>query len=332
MKELIRQLTIPSGPPGYETPVREVIHTLVQPHADDVYDDALGNLYAVKQGAAGPSARTILLAAHMDEPALSVIDIDDKGFLRVAPLGPLRASTLVGARVVFAKTGRRGIVGAEHGVAQKDLDFSHLFVDIGAATLDDAGQYARIGDAAAFSYGFDEIGADLIVGHALDNRVGCAVLVEALRRAHSAYTIVAVFSAQQEVGSRGARVAGHRIHPDAALVLDVSPVGDTPKSERLALTLGGGPGIKALDATMVVAPKVREMLVAAARIADVPYQIEVSPGTASDAGALFLSREGIPTGGIVVPARYVGTPSQMVHLRDVEQTVALLTAYLGQLQ
>ena len=332
MKELIRQLTIPSGPSGYEAPVKEVIHTLVQPHVDEVYDDALGNLYAVKQGASGPAAKTILLAAHMDEPALSVIDIDDQGFLRVAPLGPLRASTLVGARVVFARTGRRGIVGAEHGVAQKDLEFSHLFVDIGAASLDDAREHVRIGDAATFAYGFDEVGADLIVGHALDNRVGCAVLVEALKRTHSGYTIVAVFSAQQEVGSRGARVAGQRIHPDAALVLDVSPVGDTPKSERLALTLGGGPGIKALDATMVVAPKVRDIIVDAARLADVPYQIEVSPRTASDAGALFLSREGIPTGGIVVPARYVGTPSQMVHLRDVEQTVTLLTAYLGQLQ
>ncbi|MHB1630540.1 MAG: M42 family metallopeptidase [Bacilli bacterium] len=332
MKELIRQLTIPSGPSGYETPVKEVIHTLVQPHADEVYDDALGNLYAVKQGASGAAARTILLAAHMDEPALSVIDIDDQGFLRAAPLGPLRAWALVGARVVFARTGRRGIVGAEHGVAQKDLDFSRLFVDIGAASADDAREHVRIGDAATFAYGFDEVGADLVVGHALDNRVGCAVLVEALRRVNSDCTVVAVFSAQQEVGSRGARVAGHRIDPDMALALDVSPVGDTPKSERLALTLGGGPGVKALDATMVVAPKVRDMIVDAARLADVPYQIEVSPGTASDAGALFLSRAGIPTGGIVVPARYVGTPSQMVHLRDVEHTVTLLTAFLARLR
>ncbi|MCI0184299.1 M42 family metallopeptidase [Sulfoacidibacillus ferrooxidans] len=331
MKDLIHTLTIPSGPSGYELPVKNVIEELIRPFVDECYEDVLGNLYAIKKGSSSTHEKTVMIVAHMDEPALSVIDIDDVGFLRISPLGPLRPSALVGARVVFARTGRRGIVGAEHGIAMKDLEFSHLFVDIGANSQSTAQEFVEIGDAATFAYGFDEVSEQLLVGHALDNRVGCALLIDALQHAQSNHTIVGVFSVQKEVGSRGAKVAGHRIHPSVAVVLDVSPTGDTPKSERLALSLGQGVGIKVLDAGMVVAPKWRDQLVDAAKAVEASYQIEVSPRTTSDAGAIFLTQDGIPTCGLVVPARYVGTPSQMVHLEDVTSAKKVLGSFLGRL-
>ncbi len=331
MKDLIRSLTIPSGPSGYELPIKNDIRQIVTPFIDECYEDILGNLYAVKNAKSSSSDKTVMLVAHMDEPALSVIDMDDHGFLRIAPLGPLRPSALVGARVVFARTGRRGIVGADHGIALKDLEFAHLFIDIGVSNPTDANNYAQIGDAATFAYGFDEIGDHMIVGHALDNRVGCALLIDALQHAQSEYTIVGVFSAQQAVGSRGAKVAAHRIHPNVSLVLDVSPTGDTPKSENSALELGQGAGIKVLDASMVVAPKWRDSLIEAAKTAHARYQMDVSPHTTSDAGAIFLTQDGIPTCGLSIPARYLFTPSQMVHLDDVTSAQQILSSWLSRL-
>ncbi|PWI57053.1 M42 family metallopeptidase [Sulfoacidibacillus thermotolerans] len=329
MKDLIRTLTVPSGPSGDEFAIKESILRIVEPHVDEWYEDVLGNLYVIKKARSEISEKTVMIVAHMDEPALSVIDIDEDGFLRIAPLGPLHAASLVGARVVFARTGRRGVVGAEHNVALKDLEFSHLFIDIGAQTQSDAMRDVQIGDAATFAYGFEEVGNQLIVGHALDNRVGCALLIDALQHAQSDYTIVGVFSAQKEVGSRGAKVAGHRIHPTIALVLDISPSGDTPKAERSSLTLGAGVAVKVLDATMVVSKKWSNHLIEAAKNVSASYQIEVAPRTTSDAGAIFLAQSGIPTCGLAIPARYVGTPSQMVSLADVTSAQQVLHNFLS---
>jgi len=333
MKELLRGLLAVSGGPGQEASIAAAIRAQVQTAADEVYTDILGNLYAVKQpqGVSAQEAKTVLLIAPMDEPALVITDVSDSGHLRVEPLGQLQASALIGARVRIGRTGRLGVVGVEGKVDRAHTEFLHLFIDIHAEDSASASAYARVGDTATFAYPAEEIDEHTLIGHALASRSACAVLIEAFVRAKSAYTIVAVFSAQREVGSRGAHVAAYRVQPDLAVAIDVSPTGDLPESDRIAMKLGGGVGIKALDSGMVVAPGLRDQLTRAAQRAGITSQVEVSPRARSEAGAVFLSRAGVPTCGVAIPLRHMGTLSQMVDLRDMHSAISLLEAFLQDL-
>lgn len=331
MNELITTLSSIAGASGYEQHVADAITQWIKPYVDDVFTDSVGNLYAVKRGAHKENADNehggIMLLAHMDELGLTVVDVDEDGLLRVEPMGKLKAADLVGARVEFARTGLIGVVGAEdpQGI---DLDFRHLYVDMGRKDKLSVLEQVQIGDAASLSYSVQSIGENRIIGHALDGRAACAVVMETMRRERSEQRIVAVFTAQHEVGSRGAQVAAYRVQPDLAVAVDLTHAGDTPKSGKSAVCLGKGPAIKALDSHMVVSPELMHRLMDVAVQAQIPYQVEVSSRAHSEAGTAFISRAGVPTCGISLAARYLDTPSQMVDLQDVEYAVQLLTEFL----
>lgn len=338
MKELLEGLIAVSGGPGQEASIAAAIRAQVQTIADEVYTDVLGNLYAVlhashgKESAAGEGdGKTVMLVAPMDEPALLVTDIGEKGFLRVEPLGQLEARALIGARVRVGRTGRLGVVGVSEKVKLDDVEFAHLFVDIGVADADAAQQHVRVGDTATFAYHLEAQSEEVLIGHALASRAPCAVLIRTLMQVQTRATVIAVFTAQSLVGSRGARVAAYRIAPDLAVAVNASPASDTPDALPGSLRLGGGVAIKALDGGMVVAPGLRDGLLASARAVEVTTQIEVSPRARSEAGAVFLTKTGVPTCGLAVPMRHAGTLSQMVDVRDLDGAVAVLTAYLRDL-
>lgn len=331
MKELIRGLLAVSGGSGNESAVAAAIKAQVAATADEVYTDTLGNLFAVKRPRTNDNGQTVMLIAPMDEPSLVITDIGENGYLRCEPLGALAANALVGARVRIGRTGRLGVVGAPTKVKAGDLEFHHLFIDIGVAAATTAASYVQIGDTATFAYGMEEIDEHVLVGHALGSRAACAVQIQAFVQASSPATIVAVFSAQAQVGSRGAQVAAYRVRPDMAVAIDVSPTGDTPEADGIAMKLGEGAGIKALDRHMVVAPAIRERLTAAAAKAGAPSQVEVSPRAHSEAGAVFLSRDGVPTGGIAIAMRHAETLSQMVDLRDLAACAQVLEVFLRDL-
>ena len=272
----------------------------------------------------GRGAPLLMFSAHMDEIGVIVTHIDDKGFLRIAPVGGVAPHLLVGQRLRF-KNGVLGTVHHEKIKELKELDWSKLYVDIGAADGDAAKKRLRIGDMACLHQPFVDLGGRYMA-KAMDDRIGCAILVEVARRLPPSLPqgVCFVFSAQEEVGLRGATTAAYRLDPGYGFAVDVTMVGDTPEAPLMAVSLGRGPAIKVKDRSLLCHPRVRELMVETAEKHGIPYQLEVLERGGTDAGAIHLSREGVPSGAVSIPCRYVHTPSEMVDAGDVEHAVELI--------
>lgn len=322
MIDTLRRLSEAYGPSGSEQQVRELIRAEVEGLADEVRVDALGNLVAVKHG----SGKRIMLAAHMDEIGVVVTYVDEKGFLRFSRIGGLQGLSLVGNRVRFAD-GTIGAIGVEKLDDNSKLpELDKLYIDIGARSKADA--HTRLGEVACMDRLL--VAEDgRVVGKAMDDRVGCVVLIEAMRRLrrsqHEAYF---VFTTQEEVGLRGATTCTYCIDPDLAIAVDVTRTGDTPRAPTMAVSLGQGPAIKVRDAGMLAHPAVKELLIKRAEEAGMAYQLEVLDGGTTDARAMQTTRAGVPAGAISIPCRYVHTASEMVDLADADAAANLIVAVL----
>ncbi|CAM3928447.1 M42 family peptidase [Alicyclobacillus pomorum] len=320
MKDLILKLAGYVAPSGSESAVQEALLELVKDVADEVYTDALGNGIAKKSGN-GPH---VALAAHADEAGVMVIHIEDEGFLRVISVGDVKAQALVGRHVKFTN-GVTGVVGVESKVKLEDISFDNLYVDIGAENGDVAKSKVYIGLSGVALEPVVDIDEHKLAGRALDNRVGCAIAIEAFRQAAAAgHNVSLVFTSQQTVGARGAKTAAFQLQPDLAIVVDAVPAGDMPQATRMDLKLGAGPAVKIMDGTAIVPLKVKDHLIETAKKEGIDIQYEVWPRGLSDAGSIQLSVDGIPVGGVSYPARYVGNTSTMVDLRDAEAAVRLI--------
>lgn len=323
MKDLLERLSVISGPSGREAEVRRVVENLVRPHVAEVRVDALGNLIAHKSGL-GPR---LMLAAHLDEIGLMVTDVDDQGFVRFLPVGALPpAWQLVGSRVVFPG-GVPGVIGQEKVDEVKDLRPAKLFIDVGAQSADEArGLTGGTGAMATFAPSLATCGRRL-TAKALDDRSGCALLVRLLRELkESPNDLVVVFSVQEEVGQRGARPAAYGLHPAVAVAVDVTPAGDTPAAERRTVSLGKGPAVKVMDSGLIAHPQVREWLLATAEAERLPHQREVLARGTTDAAATQTILEGVPSGALSLPCRYVHSAVEMMDLDDLEAAYRLLRA------
>ncbi len=323
MKQLLRQLTQIPAPSGYEHQIREAISEAVKPYADEITTDALGNLI-VRKGQAGRGKR-IMLAAHMDEIGLMVAHLEEGGFARFAPIGGVRPAYCLGGRVRFLN-GRVGVINQEKTPdPAKTPTLDQLFIDLGTPNHD-----IQVGDVAAFDRTFEDLG-ERVVSKALDDRVGVAVLIETLRRLKaSPHEVYFVFSAQEEVGVRGATTAAYALAPDIGIAVDVTGWGDTPKVPPMVdVSLGKGPAIKIRDSGMLADPRVVDWMIASAERAKIPYQREVLLRGSTDARAIQLSRAGVPAGTLSIPCRYVHSPSEMIDIRDAENAVDLLVAMLS---
>jgi endoglucanase len=323
VKELLERLTAISGPSGREQEVRRVVEELVRPHADEVSVDALGNLIAHKSGL-GPR---LMLVAHLDEIGLMVTDVDEQGFVRFLPVGVLGpAWSLVGARVVFSG-GAAGVIGQEKVDEVKQLRPARLFIDVGATSAEEARSLTGgTGAMATFAPSYAVCGRR-VVSKALDDRSGCALLVRLLRELKEVPNdLVVVFSVQEEVGQRGARTAAYGLRPAVAVAVDVTKTGDTPESERMAVGLGKGPAVKVMDSGFIAHPGVREWLCETAEAEHLSYQREVLERGTTDAAAVQVSLEGVPSGAVSLPCRYVHTAGEMVDLDDLEGALRLLRA------
>ena len=324
MKQLLRQLTQIPGPSGYEHQIREAIREMVAPHADEIITDALGNLI-VRKGKSGQGKR-IMLAAHMDEIGVMVSHIDEDGFARFAPIGGVRPAYCLGGRVRFLN-GRVGVINQEKTAdPAKTPTLDQMFIDMGSPN-----HGIKVGDVAAFDRTFEDLG-ERVVSKALDDRVGVAVLISALRQLESTpHEVYFVFSVQEEVGVRGATTAAFHIAPDVGIAVDVTGWGDTPKVPPMVdVALGKGPAIKIRDSGMLADPRVVKWMTATAEKAGIPYQREVLLRGSTDARAIQLSRAGVPAGTISIPCRYVHSPSEMIDIRDAENAAALLAAMLSE--
>jgi endoglucanase len=325
MKELIRKLTETYSPSGIEEQIRDAIRAEVEPLADELRVDPLGSLVARKQGTG--KGKRIALAAHMDEIGVMVAYVDEKGFARFTRIGGVNPLNCVGARVAFAD-GTLGVIGVEEKRDDpgKTPRIEQLYVDVGATSRDDCP--VHVGDAAVFVRPFAAQSTRLIA-KAMDDRIGCAVLIETLRRLkRTPHDVHFIFSVQEETTLSGARTSAYSIDPDLAIAVDVTDTGDTPECAPMAVKLGEGPAVKVRDRGMIAHPAVRDLLVQKAQKARIPYQMEVLDLGTTDAAVMQLVRAGVPAGCLSIPCRYIHTPSEMVDERDVENAVRLLLEVL----
>lgn len=335
MKQLLKTLTETFGPSGYEDAVRKVILKEVKPLADEVRVDALGNLIVRKKPSKSvKNPKKIMLAAHMDEIGVIVSHIDKKGFVRFTNIGGTFGRYTLGARVRFLD-GTSGVVGYDR-LEQMDatLPIHKMYIDVGASSKEDCP--VQVGAVAAFERPFIEMG-DRLVAKSMDDRSGVVVLIETLRaitlrQAQGRSTpndLYFVFTAQEEVGTRGAGVAAFGIDPDIGIAVDVTPTGDTPSSLKMVMELGKGPCVKFRDVGMLSDPRVVDWMINAAEKAKIPYQREVLLVGSTDAREIQISRAGVKTGALSIPVRYVHSASEMVDINDIKNSVKLLTTILN---
>ncbi|MBZ0294391.1 MAG: M20/M25/M40 family metallo-hydrolase [Anaerolineae bacterium] len=322
MKELIKKLVEAWGPSGYEHEVRALIQEEVSNLADDMYVDPLGNLIC----RVGSGGKKIMVSSHMDEIGLMATFIEPKsGYLRFANIGGLNKTTLFGNRVRF-ENGVIGVIGAHDSWNAQD-DLNNFYVDVSDGN---GSHLVEEGSPAALWRGMEERGTRL-VSKAMDDRIGCVVAIEAMRKLNkkTPNEVYFAFTVQEEVGLRGARTAAYGISPDVGIALDVTATGDEIKNRKMGVKLGGGAAIKIHDPGLVVPPAVRDWMVDRAEADGVPYQLELLTGGTTDAAAIQLTQAGVPSGCISIPCRFVHTTSETVDIRDVQACVDLLAGLLG---
>jgi len=326
MKQLIQKLTETFSPSGYEDAIREVILSEIQSLADEIRVDALGNIIA-RKGERGKNGKRVMVAAHMDEIGLIATHIDEHGFVRFTTVGIPFGRYLMGGRVRFVN-GAQGVINSEKPNKYNEIPSADkMFIDVGATGVKDCP--VKVGDVAAFERPFVEMGSRL-VAKSLDDRAGVAVAIETLRRLKSSPNeVYFVFTVQEEVGVRGAAVSAYGVDPEVGIALDVTPAGDTPNPIRRDIALGKGPAIKVKDSLMLADPKMVAWMESSAQKAKIPTQREVLTGGSTDARAIQLTRSGVPTGGLIIPCRYMHSPSEMIDYGDFENAVKLLTAMLN---
>jgi len=330
MKQLLQKLTDTFSPSGQEEAIRAVIRKEVRGLADELTTDALGNLIARKRASSAAASKVrpqkIMIAAHMDEIGLTVTHVDSKGFIRFTAVGGVYPRNLPGSRVRFMN-GTAGVIGLEPTERPSDVPpLDRMYIDVGATSARSCP--VRTGDVAAFERPLLEMG-ERVVAKSLDDRIGCAIAIEALRKLQrTPNDLYFVFTTQEEVGTRGAQTSAYGVDPDLGFAIDVTGWGDTPGIRNTEMSLGKGPAIKIRDSGMLSDPRIVKWMMRTAEKNRIPYQREVLIGGSQDARAIQLVRGGVPVGCISIPCRYVHTASEMVDLRDVDNAVKLVVALL----
>jgi putative aminopeptidase FrvX len=338
---LLEKLSNAFGPSGSEDEVRRLLARAVHDKVDDLQTDALGNLIAFKQGT-GPEPRMkVMVDAHTDEVGLMITRIEKNGLLGFRAIGGVDARLLMAKGVIVGEKRLPGVIIAppihltKAEQRSKVLAMEQLVIDIGASSEDEAKKLVKLGEVVIFDTKFevlDEGGLRTVKGKAFDDRMGCAVAA-ALAEGEYAVDLYLSFSTQEEVGLRGARVAAYRIEPDLGFALEGTICDDMPKKEDVSPTteLGKGPAISVMDRTFVADQRLVRLLVDQAEANGIPYQFK-QPGTGgTDAGAIHLSKAGVPTVAVSVPSRYIHSPVSIASLNDFENTVALMKAALSAL-
>lgn len=337
MKELLKTLCGLDGVSSWEDTVRDYLYAEAKPYADTLRVDTLGNLIVSKRGKK-PTGNKVMLCAHMDEVGLMVRRITDEGYLKFDAVGALDRRVLLGKPVRVGPKGIPGVVGlkAYHLVSREEEKsvpkLDEFYIDIGAKDKAGAEALVSLGDVAAFDSTAGEFGSGLFQGKALGSRVGCAVLLTLLKE-ELPLDCTFVFTAQEEVGNRGAFGAGFSVTPEIALVLDGADTADAPgvPAHKRGCTLGKGVVLPVMDKGSIADRGLFEELRALAERETILWQTSGSIPGRTDAAALQRTKAGVRTAMLSVPVRYHHTPSGLVSLGDVDGMLALTRAFLSDL-
>lgn len=341
-EQFLKTLTEAHGVPGYETEVRAVLRDLMAP-LGDLSQDKLGSVIC-RQPGQGPR---VMLVGHMDEIGFIITHITDDGFIKFLQLGGWWDQVLLGQRVIIKTRDGDvlGVIGAKPPhllpadertklVVKKDM-----YIDIGAtskAEVEAAG--IRLGDAAVPDSAFAILAnPKTYLSKAFDNRVGCALVIEALRHfkaeGGNPNDLYGVQTVMEEIGLRGATTSARMVDPDVAIILESDIAGDVPgiKAEESSVKLGGGPTVMLYDLRLIPNLKLRNLVIDTAAELDIPLQFSAMYGGATDGGAIHVHGTGVPAVNIGVPARHIHSHGAIIHRDDYDHAVQLVTAVVARL-
>ncbi|MBQ7623937.1 MAG: M20/M25/M40 family metallo-hydrolase [Clostridia bacterium] len=327
---LHKKLLSSASPSGFEGNIAKTVTDLARPLCDEVYADVLGNVICHIKG----KGRKILFTAHMDVVGFMVKSVDEKGFLRVIRLGSPRPFAVINARVRFnnGTTGMIRPVDAEKTLkkAPSALTFGDLYIDIGAASKESAEKLAPAGSVCVY----EGVQTGLLCGNVLtpyaDDLIGCAALLCAMESCRKAQNdLYFVFTAQEEVGCRGAGPAAAAIDPDIAVNCDVAEACDDPQSKKQndPLILGKGPAVKLFDASVIPQTGLSRLLLKIAEIEKIPCRKEISERIGTDASEIQRASGGVCTAGVSIPLRNLHTPTEVFNKKDAEGAARLISAF-----
>jgi endoglucanase len=335
-RTFLKNLLETPSPSGFERPVQEVVRSWAQAYADEVRTDRHGNVVAVLHAGGQPR---VMLAGHCDQIGLMVQHIDDNGFLYVQPMGGWDMQILLGQNLtVWTREGAlAGVVSrrAPHLLTGEERNkvpqFTDVWVDVGARDRKEAESLVTHGDPVTFALGYRDLRNNLALSPAMDDKVGVWTVMEALRLLKDRplqASVYCVSTVQEEIGLRGAATSTYGIHPTVGIAVDVCHATDTPGNDKKQLgdtRLGSGPVV---FRGPNINPRVFERLEAAARTHDIDVQVRGTPrATGTDANVMQISRDGVATGVLGIPNRYMHSPVEVVCLDDLDCAARLLAEF-----
>lgn len=330
MYENLKKLCFAPSVSGREQRISALLEREIAPYADEVWRDALGNLFALRRGAS-ETPRRVMLCAHMDEIGFFVTYIEDSGYLRIANVGGIDFVAAANSSVV-SQRGVKGVLVRDND-SKDQFTFDRVYLDIGAKSKKDAERRVKVGDFFVLEPSLRRLMHRRVAGRPLDDRVGCAVLLEIAKQLSAPGVSVAddvyyVFSVQEEVGCRGAETAAYAVRPEEAIVFDVTATGDKPGDKPMACTLGGGAAIKLKDGSLITDGAFAEELTALVKAKGIPYQHEILLRGGTDTSKIQLSRSGCRVAALSIPARYLHSGTETVDLSDAQACADLAVTYL----
>lgn len=333
MAVLIEELCNLNGVSGDEGRVRAFLREKIEPYADEIIVDSMGNMMALKKGRSHD--KKVMLSAHMDEVGFIVSGFTEKGYLEFKTVGGIDTRVIISKKVAVGEKKIPGVIGMKAIHLQKRSEresvpeIKSLYIDIGAKSKAEAKEKAALGDYVSFATEFSEFGDGKIKAKAIDDRAGCAVLAEQIKKV-PVYDTWFCFLVQEEVGLRGARIAANRIEPDAALVLEATTCSDVYgcREHEYVTSLGGGVVLTARDGASIVDDSYRKQFEKLALDEGIPYQYKKTTRGGNDAGAIYISGKGVKCASLSIPCRYLHSPVGVAALGDIEAMQRLVEKYL----
>jgi len=337
MIDTLKALCVLNGVSGDEVEVRDYIVDSLREHADEVAVDVMGNVLVFKKGAKSPGKK-LMLCAHMDEVGIVVTQITDDGYLKFAFAGSVDSRVVVGKAVEIGKQRVFGVIGckATHLVKAKErekaLETEDLYIDIGEKNREGAQKLVALGDTGAFCCEIREFGDGFLKAKAIDDRFGCAVLLE-LAKSPLPCDCLFVFTVQEEVGARGALTAAYRAAPDLALIIEGTTASDLPSvtENKKICKAGFGAVIPFMDGGTIYDRELREMLAGIADKHGINWQTKNVVAGSTDGSAVQRSRFGVKTAAVSAPVRNLHSPSNVCKISDMEAVAQLVRLFLEEM-
>ncbi|MBW4828764.1 MAG: M42 family metallopeptidase [Clostridiaceae bacterium] len=334
---LLKRLTEASGVSGNEKEVRDIIIEEIKEYVDNIQVDKIGNVIAYKRGK--KDSPRLMITAHMDEVGFIITDINDSGLLKFTTVGGIDHRILVSKSVKVGKKQIPGVIGAKpihlqkKGERLKTLSLDQLYIDIGVNSKEEAEDLVSIGDYITFYSEYVGFGNDLIKAKALDNRVGCNLLIDLLK-SNTDLSFYAVFTVMEEIGLVGAGPAAYTVEPDISIILEGTLCSDGPDTEEhlIPTKLKQGPAISLLDRTTLFNIDFRKYIVNIAEKNGIPYQFRKTSFGGNDSGKIHQAKSGSTTATISVPCRYIHSPISVMAKEDYKNTCKLLKSILSEIE